>query len=240
MVQQPEPKLKKSKKKTTSKNFGLEFQLYLIEGTRDKVSNQHSYCFNVEDDSKTFNEAMKSHDIAFWKEAINDEMDFIVSNNTWVFFGPDIAFVVAKLSRYTSNPIIHHSQAIQGVLKYLKKTIDYSLTYIGYLSVLERYTDASWISNTEDNPSSSGWVFRLGGGAISWASKKQTCITSSIMEYKFVALAAADKEAKWLRNLILEIPLWSKPIALISIRCDSATTLANRLIAKCTMGSLDT
>ncbi|GKB78396.1 hypothetical protein Tco_0945291 [Tanacetum coccineum] len=33
-------------------------------------------------------------------------------------------------------------------------------------------------------------------------------------------------KAEWLRNRILEIPLWSKPIAPISIRCDSASTLA--------------
>ncbi|GJX18815.1 zinc finger, CCHC-type containing protein [Tanacetum coccineum] len=57
------------------------------------------------------------------------------------------------------------------------------------------------------------------------ASAKQTCITSSIMEYEFLALAAVGKEAEWLRNLILEIPLWSKPIAPISIRCNSAATL---------------
>ncbi|GKA24986.1 zinc finger, CCHC-type containing protein, partial [Tanacetum coccineum] len=63
----------------------------------------------------------------------------------------DIAFVVGKLSRYTSNPSTQHWQAIQLVLKYLKKSIDYSLTYTGYPSVLERYTDASWISNAEDN-----------------------------------------------------------------------------------------
>nr|GEV25674.1 hypothetical protein [Tanacetum cinerariifolium] len=56
----------------------------LIEGTRDEVSDQYSYCFNFEDDPKTFNEAMKSHDVAFWKEAINDEMDSIMGNNTWV------------------------------------------------------------------------------------------------------------------------------------------------------------
>ncbi|GJV05622.1 zinc finger, CCHC-type containing protein, partial [Tanacetum coccineum] len=112
----------------------------------------------------------------------------------------DIAFVVGKLSR---------------------------LTYTGYPSVLEGYTDASWISNTEDNSSISGWVFLLGGGVISWASKKQTCITGSAMESEFVALAAAGKEAKWLKNLFFEIPLWSKPIAPMSIRCDSAATLAN-------------
>ncbi|GJW45419.1 hypothetical protein Tco_0074218 [Tanacetum coccineum] len=87
-------------------------------------------------------------------------------------------------------------QAIQQVLKYLKKTMDYSLTYNGYPSVLEGYTNASWINNTEDNSSTSGWVFLLSGDAISWASKKQTCITSSTMESEFVALAAAGKEAE--------------------------------------------
>ncbi|GJY51853.1 zinc finger, CCHC-type containing protein, partial [Tanacetum coccineum] len=64
---------------------------------------------------------------------------------------PDIAFVVGKLSRYTSNPGTQHWQAIQRVLTYLKKTMDYRLTYTGYPLVLEGYTNASWISNTEDN-----------------------------------------------------------------------------------------
>ncbi|GKC10025.1 zinc finger, CCHC-type containing protein [Tanacetum coccineum] len=112
---------------------------------------------------------------------------------------PNIAFVMGKLSRST---------------------------YTGYPSVLEGYTDASWISNTEDNSSTSGWVFLLGGGAISWASKKQTCITGLIIEYEFVALAAAGKEAEWLKNLLLEIPLWVKPISPIFIRYDSVATLA--------------
>ncbi|GJS91287.1 zinc finger, CCHC-type containing protein [Tanacetum coccineum] len=98
------------------------------------------------------------------------------------------------------------------------------LVYTGYPSVLEGYTYASWISNTEDNSSISGWVFLLGGGAISWASKKQTCITGSTMEYEFVALAATGKEAEWLKNLLLKIPLWVKPISPISILCDSAAT----------------
>ncbi|GJX66323.1 hypothetical protein Tco_0300666 [Tanacetum coccineum] len=81
-------------------------------------------------------------------------------------------------------------------------------------------------SHVEDSSSTSGWVFLLRGGSISWASKKQTCITGSTMESEFVALAAAGKEAEWLRNLIHEIPIWPKPIAPISIHCDSAATLA--------------
>ncbi|GKG09800.1 hypothetical protein Tco_0338546, partial [Tanacetum coccineum] len=46
------------------------------------------------------------------------------------------------------------------------------------------------------------------------------------MESEFVALAAAGKEAEWLINLLLEIPLWVKPMEPISIRCDNVATLA--------------
>ncbi|CAM8926395.1 unnamed protein product [Rhodiola kirilowii] len=139
---------------------------------------------------------------------------------------PDIAYAVGKLSRYTSNPSTHHWDSIRLVLKYLKGTMNYGLIYAGYPSVLEGYIDASRITNLEDHSSTSGWVFLLGGGDISWASKKQTCITSSTMESEFIAFAAAGKEAKWLRNLVHEIPLWPKPVAPISIHCDSKATLA--------------
>ena len=50
-------------------------------------------------------------------------------------------------------------------------------------------------------------MFTLVGGAISWKSKKQTCITHSTMESEFVALASAGQEAEWLRDLFLEISL---------------------------------
>ncbi|XP_074297424.1 secreted RxLR effector protein 161-like [Silene latifolia] len=135
---------------------------------------------------------------------------------------PDIAFAVGKLSRYTSNPSFEHWVAVKRVLRYLKQTMDYGLNYVGFPSVLEGYSDASWITNMEDHSSTSGWVFLLGGGAISWASKKQTCITSLTMESEFIALAAADKEAEWLRNLVYEIPVWPRPIPPISIHCDSS------------------
>ncbi|GJW40238.1 zinc finger, CCHC-type containing protein [Tanacetum coccineum] len=91
---------------------------------------------------------------------------------------PDIAYVVGRLSRFTSNPSRQHWHAITRIFKYLR------------------------------------------------ASKKQTCITGSNIEYEFVALAAVGKEAEWIRNLIHEIPIWLKPIALISIHYDSAATLA--------------
>nr|GEV06564.1 zinc finger, CCHC-type [Tanacetum cinerariifolium] len=94
---------------------------------------------------------------------------------------PDIAYAVGRLSRFTGNPSRQHWKAIIRIFKYLRCAKNYGLSYVGYPSVLE--------------------------GAISWASKKQTCITGSTMESEFVALAAAGKETEWLRNLIHEIPI---------------------------------
>ena len=55
-----------------------------MERSRDEVVLQYYYCYNIEDDPKTFNEAMESRDVAFWKEAIDDELSYILENNTWV------------------------------------------------------------------------------------------------------------------------------------------------------------
>ncbi|GJT56881.1 hypothetical protein Tco_0991935, partial [Tanacetum coccineum] len=139
---------------------------------------------------------------------------------------PDIAYAVGRLSRFTSNPSRKHWHAITRVFKYLMGTMNYCLSYVGYPSMLEAFSDASWINHVEDSSSTSGWVFLLWGGAILWASNKQTCITGFTKKYEFIALAVAGKEAEWLKNLIHEILIWPKLIAPLSIHCDSPATLA--------------
>ena len=59
---------------------------------------------------------------------------------------PDIACVISKLSRYTSNPDQTHWMAMKRVLGYLKHTQDYSLHYNKYPMVIEGYNDANWIT----------------------------------------------------------------------------------------------
>ncbi|GJX37906.1 zinc finger, CCHC-type containing protein [Tanacetum coccineum] len=118
----------------------------------------------------------------------------------------------------TSEKLMPNNGQVVSQLEYSRVIgcLMYAMTCIrpdiSFAVVLEGYIDASWIKNTEDNSSTSSWVFLLGRGAIYWASNKQTCITSSTIEFEFVALAVDGKEAEWLRNLILEIPLWHSMI----------------------------
>ncbi|GJU15450.1 zinc finger, CCHC-type containing protein [Tanacetum coccineum] len=141
-----------------------------------------------------------------------------------------------KIKRENKGIVITQSHYIEKILKKFNRRRLFSGEYshgfalpdIAYaVGRLNRSLfRCNWINHVEDSSSTRGWVFLLEGGAISWASKKQTCITGSTMEYEFVALVAAGKKADGLRNLIHEIPLWPKPIAPIFIHCDSAATLA--------------
>ena len=139
---------------------------------------------------------------------------------------PDIALAVGKLSQHTHNPGKEHWEALTRLLRYLKGTINYGLHYNGNPSVIEGYCDANWISDTEESLATSGYIYTLGGGAISWKSVKQTCGTGSTMEAEFIALEKAGAEAEWLKNLVVEIPLWPKPMPPISLHCDSQAAIA--------------
>ncbi|GJZ44811.1 zinc finger, CCHC-type containing protein [Tanacetum coccineum] len=100
---------------------------------------------------------------------------------------PDLAYAVSRLSRYTSNPSYAHWKAITRVLHYLRYSRDYGLHYDRHPAVIEGYSDANWISDIKDSRSTSGYVFTLGGAAISWKSSKQTVIAKSTMESEFMA-----------------------------------------------------
>ncbi|GKE04246.1 zinc finger, CCHC-type containing protein [Tanacetum coccineum] len=78
----PEPR--KGKRARKAKSYGSDFQLYLFEGSRDQVGLQYSYCYSIEEDPRTYNEAMQSRDAAFWKEVVDDVIGSIMENNTWV------------------------------------------------------------------------------------------------------------------------------------------------------------
>ncbi|GJV11476.1 zinc finger, CCHC-type containing protein [Tanacetum coccineum] len=313
------PTTRRSKRARVAKSFGYDFQLYVVEGSRDEIGPQYSYCYSIEVDPRTFDKAMQSRCKPLgskWifkrkmkvdgtidkfkarlviqgfkqKEGIDyfDTYDpvaqistirlliALVATYNLVIHQMDVktAFLNGhgeadvilgiRIKREDKGITITQSHYIEKILKKFKcddccsvstpmdltiklmpntgRAVDqleyfkaigclmYAMTstrpYIAYVAVLEGYYNASWITNSEDHTSTTGWVFLLGGGAISWASKKQTCTTDSTIEAEFVALVATGKEAEWLRKLIYEIPLWPKPIYPISIHCDSAATLA--------------
>ncbi|RVX07031.1 hypothetical protein CK203_030459 [Vitis vinifera] len=77
--------------------------------------------------------------------------------------------------------------------------------------------------------STNGYIFILGGSTVSWKSAKQTRITWSTMEAEFITLEKASFEVDWLRNLLADIPLWTRPTLSVSMRCDSQAAIAKAM-----------
>ncbi|KAK4387640.1 Retrovirus-related Pol polyprotein from transposon TNT 1-94 [Sesamum angolense] len=139
---------------------------------------------------------------------------------------PDISFSVSKPARYTSCPDKTHWGALDRVLRYLKGTVSLAIHYGRFPAVLEGYSDASWIAKNSGSNGCSGYVFTLGGGAVSWKSAKQTLITRSTFEAELCALDTTGTEAKWLFGLLSQLPIVSQPLPPIDVHCDSQTTIA--------------
>ena len=95
---------------------------------------------------------------------------------------PDICYVVELASIFQSNPGIKHWMEVKRILRYLKGTIDYVLCYQGRDFRLIGYMDVDWGDDPNQRKSTSGYAFLLNDCAISWGSKKQSCIALSTME----------------------------------------------------------
>ncbi|KAK0594609.1 hypothetical protein LWI29_023351 [Acer saccharum] len=140
---------------------------------------------------------------------------------------PDICFAVGVASRYQSNPGLDHWVAVKTILKYLRRTRNYTLVYSGQDLIPLGYTDSDFQSDRDSRKSTSGLVFTLGSGAIVWRSIKQSCIVDSTMEVEYVAACEAAKEAVWLRKFLSDlevVPDLNKPITLY---CDNSGAVAN-------------
>jgi uncharacterized protein involved in type VI secretion and phage assembly len=115
---------------------------------------------------------------------------------------------------------------LKTALRYLSSTRDLGLVYSSKgNSLAVGYVDADYAGETTSRKSRTGYVFLLGGAAISWHSKLQSIIATSTAESECVAAFTAGKEGVWLRRVLCELaPAHSiEPLPLL---CDNQAALA--------------
>ncbi|XP_042973023.1 secreted RxLR effector protein 161-like [Carya illinoinensis] len=139
---------------------------------------------------------------------------------------PDISFAVGMLGRYQNNPGMSHWKATKRVLRYLQGTKDYQLTFMRTDNLeVTGYSDSDFASCSDSRKSTSGYIFLLAGGAISWKSMKQTITASSTMKAEFVACFEATVHGLWLRNFILGLGIVDSIERLLRIYCDNSSAV---------------
>jgi hypothetical protein len=81
---------------------------------------------------------------------------------------PNISHAVGVVNRYMENPGKEHWEAVKWVLRYLRGTSSYSITYHGSIDSVCGYVDLDFAGDLDKRRSTSGYVFTLAGGNISW------------------------------------------------------------------------
>jgi hypothetical protein len=114
-----------------------------------------------------------------------------------------MAHGVGNQCRYRSHPVPENVNAAKGLLRYLKGTINVGISFkIPPLKDgMIGYCDADYAGDLMSRKSTTGWIFLLNGGAISWSSKLQPNVAQSTTEAEYYAASAAAKESLYLRKL---------------------------------------
>lgn len=118
---------------------------------------------------------------------------------------PDLAFSASYLSQFNEHPTVEHWNGVKHVLRYIKQTKKYALTYTKTGKVMQAFCDADWASDKVDRRSFSGYAFILAGAAISWSSRKQRSTALSTVEAEYLAMCEAAKEVLWLQHFAQEL-----------------------------------
>ena len=119
---------------------------------------------------------------------------------------PDITFAVSNMARFSSKPTTQHWTGVKRIMRYLQGTINHGILYTK-LSSREciGFSDADWAGDLDNRRSTSGYLFQISGGPVSWRSKKQSSVALSTAEAEYVALASSAQEAVWMRQLTTEL-----------------------------------
>lgn len=126
---------------------------------------------------------------------------------------PDITFAVSLAARFCSKPTSQHMTAVKRILRYLRGTTHYGLLFKRSSNKeIIGYCDADWGGDAVNCKSTSGYMFQIGGTAVTWQSRKQSCVALSTAEAEYVSLAGAAQEAVWLRQLIKDLTKKCEPV----------------------------
>ena len=119
---------------------------------------------------------------------------------------PDLVYSVSLISRYMAKPTEIHLQATKRILRYLKGTFDYGIMYRkGDSTDLIAYINSDYASDVDDRKSTSGYMFLLSSGAVSWVSKKQPIVTLLTTKVEFMAVAGCATQVVWMRKVLQQL-----------------------------------
>lgn len=135
---------------------------------------------------------------------------------------PDLSHALSVVSRYMANPGKEHWKAVQWIFRYLRGIANVCLQFGKSRDGLVRYVDSDFAGDSDKRRSLTGYVFTIGGCAVSWKASLQATVALSTTEAEYMAISEACKEAVWLRGLFTEL---CGSASCTTIFCDSHSAI---------------
>ncbi|KAJ9550336.1 hypothetical protein OSB04_014381 [Centaurea solstitialis] len=132
---------------------------------------------------------------------------------------------VNQVSQFLQAPTISHFQIVKRILRYVKGTMSFGLTFSRRKSpsTLLGYSDADWARCLETRRSTYGYSIFLGRNLVSWTAKKQPTISRSSCESEYRAMANTAAELIWITHLLKELHFL--PSVHPTLLCDNKSAL---------------
>jgi len=119
---------------------------------------------------------------------------------------PDLSFSVSLLARFQADPGLTHWKALLHVIGYIKNTLDYGITCSRDSDLSPTaYVDADYGGCKDTRRSTSGYVFTMSGGAVSWSSKRQATVALSTVEAEYVVMSRCAQQMVWMNSWLDEV-----------------------------------
>ncbi len=130
-----------------------------------------------------------------------------------------------------AEPTTLHWQAAKGLMRYVASTREQGILYGTDPNLVIGYCDADYAGDLDTRRSTTGFVFILHGGAITWLSKRQSTVAASTTEAEFIAAAQATKEALWLRLLLSDLGVQVNTFQIMADNQSALKLLKNRVLS---------
>ena len=142
---------------------------------------------------------------------------------------PDISFAVGCLSHYLINPGKRHWDQALCVLNYLRATRNLVISYSRNSSnglMLHGFSNSDWAGDKDGSRSTSGYVWMLSGGPISWKSRLQPIVALSSTEAEYITVTVAAQEGIWLCRVMGELGFEQVGATDLAVDNEGAITLS--------------
>jgi hypothetical protein len=121
---------------------------------------------------------------------------------------PDLSFAVSLLAHFQANPDLSHWSALLHVIGYIKNTLDYGLTYSREHELMPTaFVDADYGVCRDTRCSTSGYVFTMARGPVTWSSKRQATVALSTVEAEYVVMSRCTQQMIWMQSWLDEVKI---------------------------------